>query len=369
MNATKNTTITQINDVRNTNDFKTISFSEYKKTEVKKQLLLNIFNGKVEPACYWCSELVCAGHYTDIWDILLLFLGKHIHLGNPKLPIYLDKRFTIFRNIMQQGLFYDELQLRNNEIIRNMFAEIICIVASSPKKNALDPIKINRKEDFDMTSIHERLKAPSVQFAEPIFMEKDPKELWIAINEFAYHLSSKDDHIPNYMSASYWIEWVFEFDTICKSKKQKCQGDRRSSLSVEPKYQKELVWILWDALIYTAKQRDNEFILKTIESLQRLFCIKFTPATPKKRRYLLYYAVSLLTEPLITNIEMIADKTILVTVIQKIDTIYKQIKQNEKTPNLDYMFTGLKNNLDKSIYKLEMMGSLDPVLARSIDEL
>ena len=39
MNATKNTTITQINDVRNTNDFKTISFSEYKKTEVKKQIV------------------------------------------------------------------------------------------------------------------------------------------------------------------------------------------------------------------------------------------------------------------------------------------------------------------------------------------
>jgi len=154
MNTIKNTSITQINDVRNTNDFKTISFSEYKKTEVKKQLLLNIFNGKVEPACYWCAELVCAGHYTDIWDILLLFLGKHIHLGNPKLPIYLDKRFTIFRNIMQQGLFYDELQLRNNETIRNMFAEIICIIASSPKKNALDPIKINRKR-FELLQVIE----------------------------------------------------------------------------------------------------------------------------------------------------------------------------------------------------------------------
>ena len=31
-----NPNITQIVDVRNANDFKTISFSEYKKTEVKK---------------------------------------------------------------------------------------------------------------------------------------------------------------------------------------------------------------------------------------------------------------------------------------------------------------------------------------------
>jgi len=364
-----NPNITQIVDVRNSNDFKTISFSEFKKTEVKKQLLLNIFNGKVEPACYWCAELICAGHFTDVWEIILLYLGKHIHLGNPKLPIYLDKRFTIFKNIMQQGLFYDEIQLRNNETIRNMFAEIICVITYSPKKNALETIKINRQEEFDMTLIHDKLKAPSVHFAETIFLEKDPKELWMAINEFAFHLSSKDNHIPNFMSACYWIEWVFDFDQICKSKKQRCQLDRRSSLQIEPKYQKELVWILWDTLIYTAKQRNNDFIFKTIESLQSLFCIKFTPATPKKRRYLVYYATSLLTEPLFTNIELISDKQKLNTVIQKIDTIYKQIKKNERSPNLDYMFNGLKNNLDKSIYKLEMMGSLDPVLAGSINEL
>ena len=369
MSVKKETTITQFVDIRTAADFKTISFSEYKKTEVKKQLLINIFNGKVEPACYWCAELVCAGHYTDIWEILLLYLGKHIHLGNPKLPLYLDNRFAIFRNIMQQGLFYDELQLRNNEQIRNMFAEIICIISSSPKKNALETIKINRVEEFDMTLIHDRLKAPSVHFAEPIFLEKDPKELWIAINEFAYHLSNIDGHVPNYMSACYWIEWVLEFDTICKSKKQRCQADRRSLLPVESKFQKELVWIVWDALLYTAKKRENEFILKTIEAIQRLFCIKFTPASHKKRRYLLYYAVSLLTEPLITNVEMITDKTILTTVLQKIDMIYKQIKQNEHTPNLDYMFAGLKNEKEKSIYKLEMMGSLDPVLAGSMEEM
>lgn len=361
--------ITQINDVRTSADFKTTTFSEYKKTEVKKQLLLNIFNGKVEPACYWSAELVCAGHFSDIWEVVLLYLGKHIHLGNPKLPIYLDKRFTVFKNIMQQGLFYDELKLRNNLTIRNMFSEIICVLASSPKKSALEPIKINRQEEFDMTQIHDRLKAPSVDYAQPIFLEKDPKELWIAINEFAYQMSTKDRHIPNFMSACYWIEWVIEFDQICKNNKQKCQADRRALLPIEPKYQKELVWILWDAMLYTAKIRENPFLEKTIESLRNLFCIKFTPAMQKKRRYLLYYSVSLLTEPVMTNIEMIADKTLLNTVISKIDTVYKQIQKNEQAPNFDYMFAGMKTNLDKSIFRLEMMTSLDPALAGSMNEI
>jgi len=364
----------QIVDVRNSGDFKTISFSGYKKTEVKKQLLINIFNGKVEPACYWCAELVCAGHFTDIWDIFLLYLGKHIHIGNPKIPIYLEKRLSVFRNIMQQGLFYDELQLRNNQTIRDMFAEIICVLAGSPKKNGFEPIKINRKEEFDITQIQDKLKAPTVQFAEPIFQPKDPKELWIAINEFGYHLSILNGHIPDLMSACYWIEWVIEFEQICKLKKQKCICERRPQIQVEPKFQKEIIWLIWDILMYEAKKRENLFIEKTIESLLQLFCLKFTPSSPKKRRYLIYYAVAILTESWNSTLDMIQDKVLLTTVVNKINTIYAQIKKNEETPNLDYMFAfssdlNKAQKVEKSIMQMEMIGNIDSALAGSMNEL
>jgi hypothetical protein len=364
----------QIVDIRNSGDFKTISFSGYKKTEVKKQLLINMFNGKIEPACYWCAELVCAGHFMDIWEIFLLYLGKHIHIGNPKLPIYVEKRFAVFRNIMQQGLFYDELQLRNNQTIRDMFAEIICILASSPKKNGFEPIKINRVEEFDITQIQDKLKAPSVQFAEPIFQQKDPKELWIAINEFGYHLSISNNHIPDLMSACYWIEWVIEFENICRSKKQKCLCERRNQIKVEPKFQKEIIWLIWDMLVYEAKQRDNLFIVKTVEALLCLFCIKFTPSSPKKRRYIIYYAVAILTESWNPVLELIQDKTVLSVVVKKINTIYSQIKKNEESPNLDYMFSfssdlNKSQKIEKSIMQMEMIGNMDPALAGSMDEL
>jgi len=361
-------------DIRNSGDFKTISFSGYKKTEVKKQLLINMFNGKIEPACYWCAELVCAGHFMDIWEIFLLYLAKHIHIGNVKIPIYLEMRFSIFRNIMQQGLFYDELQLRNNQTIRDMFAEIICILANSPKKNGFEPIKINRVEEFDMTQIHDKLKAPSVQFAEPVFQPKDPKELWVAINEFGYHLSRKEGHIPDLMSACYWIEWVIEFENICKIKKQKCICERRSQLQVEPKYQKEIIWLIWDILIYEAKLRENPFIVKTIEALLRLFCIKFTPTSPKKRRFLIYFAVAILTEIWNSSLDLIQDKNLVSIVVKKINTIYIQIKKNEESPNIDYMFSfssdlNKSQKIERSMMQMEMIGNMDPALAGSMDEL
>ena len=364
----------QIVDIRNSGDFKTISFSGYKKTEVKKQLLINLFNGKIEPACHWCAELVCAGHFMDIWEIFLLYLGKHIHIGNVKIPIYLEMRFTVFRNIMQQGMFYDELQLRNNQTIRDMFAEIICVLANSPKKNGFEPIKINRVEEFDMTQIQDKLKAPSVQFAEPIFQPKDPKELWIAINEFGYHITKQNGHIPDLMSACYWIEWIIEFENICKIKKQKCICERRTQIQVEPKLQKEIIWLVWDMLIYEAKQRESPFFEKTVESLLRLFCIKFTPTSPKKRRYLIYYAVAILTEAWNSSLELIQDKQLLSIVVKKINTVYFQIKKNEETPNLDYMFSfssdlNKSQKIEKSMMQMEMIGNMDPALAGSMDEL
>ena len=48
----------EINDIRTSPNFKGISFSRYKKTEVRNQLIENMLKGKIEPACYWCAELL-----------------------------------------------------------------------------------------------------------------------------------------------------------------------------------------------------------------------------------------------------------------------------------------------------------------------
>jgi hypothetical protein len=348
--------ITEINDIRQPTQFKGFSFSNYKNSEVKKTLKDNMLKGKIEPACYWCAELICAGHFVDAWECIINYVGKHIHLGNPKLIIYLEMRYEIFRDIMSKGNFITELQLRNNIKIRKLFAEIISMITLSNKKHSFEAIKINRQEEYDITQMTERLKAPSTKYVDNVFKKKDPKELLIAVNEFTYSISPDR---RNMTTACYWYEWIIEFDNICKKRKEPCYCVRRD-YPVENKFQCDIVWILWDAIQYYSEELKNPYISKLLKAVITMFCIKYTTAACKKRRYLFYFAVALLTEPVPTNIELVTDKTTVSAVIDNIDQIYKQIKKNEVRPNTEYLFSNLEkeNTFEKSMRKLEMMDSL-----------
>jgi len=347
----------EINDIRESSEFKGISFSGYKKTEARNQMLENIQKGKIEPACYWCAELVCSGHYMDVWETILYYAGKHIHLGNPKIVIYLQNRFAIFKNIIAQGHFLNELQLRNNTTVRKLFAEVICTITLSNKKNSFESVKINRIEEFDMTQMTERLKAPSTDYVSLILKKDDPKELFIPVNEFIYNISPDR---KNMLTACYWIEWLVEFDNICKKRKEPCYVERRQFVNTENKFSRDIIWMVWDALLHYCSQIGNPFVEKLMTSLLDIFSIRYTTASCKKRRYLLYFAVALLTESVPTNIELIQKKDVVDNVLGKIDQVYKQIKKNEKSPNTDYLFANLEkqNNFEKSLKQMEMVNSM-----------
>jgi hypothetical protein len=341
-----------INDTRQQEHFRNITFSEYRKTEVKKTLINNLLKKKIENSCYWASELICSGHYIDVWEIIFLFFSKYIHIGNPKLVIYLNKRYEIFRNIMQQEYYISEIQLRNNETIRKLFAEIICNISLSPQKNSFELIKINRIEEYDITQMTERLIADSTDYVNDIFMKNDPKEIFITLNEFSYNLNNK-----NMNTACYWLQWLIDFDIICKTKKEPCYLEYREKYNVDKKYKKDIIWIIWDVVLKYSLKKDN-FIQLLIHSCLDLFCIKYTTSLYKRRIYLLYFTISLLTEIVPNNIDIITNKTILHSVIENIDEIYKQIKKNENTDNITYIQNKRNKNLQKSFEKLDIMNNL-----------
>jgi len=339
----------EINDMREQSLFKGITFSKFKKSDAKKEFIKNLSLSKIEQACYWSAELICAGHILDVWDCIFLFYGKHIHLGNPKFPIYLELKVKAFKEILVEEIITDELKLRNHDKIRKLFCEIICVLCGAKRKHSLDEIKIKKEDVF----IKERLKAPSNLFAKEVLLNDDPQELFIVVNELCFSLSESG---KNTMDACFWIEWILEYEIKCASKKEKCLCETRSFVTVDNKFRKHIVWLLWDALLKESVKRSPPLINKIICSLLSLFSLRYTSGCPRKRRYLLYCAVAFLTEPAQLDEEIIKDKTMVTNIIGKIDLVYKQIKLNEHKPNTDYLLNQVvKSNFDKTIEKLDKM--------------
>ena len=372
-----------INDVRVS--FRNITFSKFQKSKARLELLRNLYDEKIENACYWSAEFICAGHYLDLWDIILYYVYKYIHNGNPKLTLYLNMRYNNFINILQCGYAKDLLTMRNNEKIRKLFCEIICVLCYSNKKNVISDVKLDKNNSFDLSCMSEKFKAPNITYIEAILKEDDPKELLIPINELVFNLINK-----NIINVYYWYEWIIEYENICKKKKKKCVCENRSYAPSGNMH--DIIWIIWDILFYYSdpnildkkynithtnnnnnynnnnndnndnnNPNDNNDKLKhkIIKNLFELFIIKYNTNVKKKRKYIIYFAFALLIENINFNINIISKREETEAIVLKINTIYKEIKKNEESPKTDYLFNNLnKSNLEKTMEKMELLNTL-----------
>lgn len=355
-----------ITDIRTIKDFKGVTFSNFKKSDCKNLLLKSLIHGSIEPSCYWSAQYICAGHFLDLWEIILLFISKHIHLGNPRISLYIELRYGNFRDIAHSGYSGKELELRNNNKIRILFAEIVCILCLSTKKHSLSNIKIDKK-CFDMSNITEKLQADNVEYAKSFFNKKDPTELFIALNELAYHIKSS----RSALDACFWLEWILEFEAMCKrDKKHTLVASPRYFAPIDSKCTSDIIWIVWDLLISEAGIRNDATVIRVMTSFMNLFSIKYNNSCKKKRRFILYNAISLLTDSVNYTIPIYKCDTKIKNVKAKIHLIYKDIKKGEVKPATDYLFDNSiakpmrKTNIENTMSKLGKMDTFNTIIHR-----
>ena len=142
----------KILDERLNEDFKLKTFSGFQKKDVQNALFKAIDQGKIENALYWSTECILSGYTMKIWEKLLNYSFKIVHINNPRLPIFLYKKNNIlFNQIKRLDIKNsDYLILRNSQMIRNLFADIIVTIITSEKKQKFDKLIKIKPEDFNI---------------------------------------------------------------------------------------------------------------------------------------------------------------------------------------------------------------------------
>ena len=345
-----------INDVRTIDVFKNMTFSGYKLSDVKKELINCINNNKIENLCYWVCELICSAHFLLLWDIVILYMSKYIHSGNIKLCLYLDLRYSKFRDIINKGYIGNELKMRNNELIRRIFIESVCVLAYSNKKYEIKRIKVE-KTDYKIENLKGKLKADSLKYVDAIFKNGDPNDLFMALNEFMYHLNVTKDII----SVCYWIEWILQYELLCKKNKESCEAIPREY--VDDKYNKDIIWLLWDGFENTMNKtvdaNDKKIINKLYNALLSLFTIRYSTAVKRKRIYILYMMGSILTEKIDYSVKIINNKSKIDTIVNNNGKLFKQIKKNEVVKKGKGILSNTgdlnEGNLENTLKRLQLM--------------
>ena len=315
-----------IQDRRLPEDFKMMTFSGYKKTDVYNTLFKSIENNRIENSCHWVTELIISGYITDIWEKIVIFACKIIHINNPLLPEYLYKNtLKIYYHIKRYSK-KDYIHLRNNLSIRNTFIDVITTLTNSDKTKRFDKLKrFNDQENFDYKNIKNRLIAAHKYLPDNFIQFNEPEELGVILNEFVFNLKNSKS---GYERCTFWIQWLFKWDKL-HQKKIGQQGIQPRNVNVDDKYKSNIVWLIWCGIFHEYQRRDNN-IKRQVNALYKLYCHNFTTQKQNTRLPLLHNTIALLTYNIDFCVPIRSDKTLFIQSQCNLNMMFKAKKINEK---------------------------------------
>ena len=300
----------EIQDVRTKFQY---TFSNYPKAKVIKDLETAIYYQKTEEAFFWTGDLLCSGCILELWNLYIHILCKYIHIQHPKLPLYVYKKFVEFKEMVQACP--NDLELRNMQPVRTLLFSMTLILSETKKQTLLDPMSFK----FKFEEVFTDLRAPNLDYLTPFFKEGDPKELFVPLNEFVYHLTET----KNKTKLSYWMDWILCYD-------EKCIKEKKPLVSVEregiPHLYQNVVWILFEIFL----SHPEPLRKRTVEALMGLFAIRYKPCQNKKKREILTFCIVLfMEETLPYHLPLVERGEIFGPLQRNIELIFKELKKSE----------------------------------------
>jgi len=331
----------RIIDTRSAQNYTKKTFSNYLIADVLTVFNTALLSCKLEESCNWSIELLISGLYDKFWDKIFNIIFKNININNPLLPSFIYKRYLKF--IMYLEKYDNKLELRNNQVIRNMFCEICCVICNSVKTKSLSFSKI-KDNDFNMNYLTTKMKADRDSYINSKLKYGDPSEMKIIMNEFNYCLNSK-----NYELCNYWVSWAFEFEKKNTKKNSTYVCGFREIECIDNKYKNDLCWFIWEILIKEAMNM-NENIRDNIQVLYKLYKLNFKSSQKSKKNYYFLYAIKYFTDIHTSSNTIIPNFNIIIQACSNVNNLFIDKINNSQNKNKIIVE---KNNYSKNVSNIK----------------
>ena len=284
-----------------------------------------------------------------IWNKLLNYSFKIVHINNPRLSIFLYKKNNILFNQIERLDIKntDYLVLRNSQMIRNLFADIIVTIITSEKKQKFDKLIKIKPEDFN---IKNKLQANTNILPSHILRFDDPEEFKIIMNEIFYHLKNK---LFGYDKSIYWIIWLIEWEKKHKKNKETWSVPPRNVNVKKEKDKCDFIWIIWEIIFEELKYRDEKILNTIIKVLYSLFTHEYTSGKRTERIFIVYNAIGHLTNKIDYDKKIRLNEILYIQTQSNINKVYEMMKPHEKN-NLPKKPEKINKKLTKNLSEKQL---------------
>lgn len=306
----------EIFDKKNSNS--KLSYSNYKKTDVKKKFIESLKNKDLDKCILFCVELDMSGEQEFIWNQIIYYYCDYINLYNTGFIIYFYKRYLSFINYTKK-IYDNKYDYRNSLKMRNHLIELICTFLLSNYNNLQKLPSINAKH-FDFKN--HKLLCKEINDINNIILINDPKDIIIPCNEILYILKLKDN--SKYKNnCLFWINWLFVWD-----KKFNNDFVVRKIENIDSKYHNSISWIIWEIIFYSIKSKKNNCLLNKIKCLFYFFKLNYKKQT-QKNKLIVVAILLILDSKRYDELEFFNDYHIILKSVMNVNYFYNQVHQNK----------------------------------------
>ncbi len=238
------------------NNNKQLSFSNFKKTDVKKRFMNCLKNNELDNSLYWGVELDLSGEQEYIWNQILYFYCDYVNIYNSSFILYYFKRYESFIHY-SKNIYKEKYDYRNSLKMRNHLCELISTIVCS-NYNTIQKLPKISNNDFDFNN--HILLCKEINEINNIILINDPKDIIVPCNEILYILSNNHNSSDYKKKCLFWINWLFTWDKQFNNNLVFRKID-----NIDSKYYHNIHWIIWEIIFYSIKKKRNKNLNNKIQ--------------------------------------------------------------------------------------------------------